>query len=128
MEALPSPKRILIVDDDAEIADFMRQALARFGLYHIDLARDGVEAVDHSRRHRIDLILMDVCLPGFSGYWFCKAFKERPQTRNIPVLFVSGLSGEEDVRRAMELGACGYLKKPFRTDDLVAAVSRALAA
>ncbi len=120
-------KRILIVDDDAEMADFMREVLQN-GPYEVIVAHDGVEAVDHSNRQRVDLILMDLCLPVFSGFWFCRAFKEKPTTCSIPVLVVSGLTAQEDVDRALEMGACGYLKKPFRAAELLQAVVRALAA
>jgi DNA-binding response OmpR family regulator len=116
-------KRILIVEDDSELAVFLRDFLERKN-YEVSLAGNGLEAIEESHRHHIDLILMDVCMPFFSGLWFCKAFKEKPQTRNIPIVFVSGAAGDDNVQKALDLGAADFLKKPFDFGHLLAVIEK----
>ncbi|HTL70820.1 MAG TPA: response regulator [Candidatus Eisenbacteria bacterium] len=115
--------RILIVEDDSELAGFLRDFLQKKN-YEVSLAENGLEAIEASHRHHIDLILMDVCMPFFSGLWFCKAFKDKPQTRNIPIVFVSGAAGEDSVQKAHELGAADFLKKPFDFAHLLAVIEK----
>ena len=116
-------KRILIVEDDSELAAFLRDFLVKKN-YEVSLAGNGLEAIEESHRHHIDLILMDLCMPFFSGLWFCKAFKDKCETRNIPIVFVSGAAGEESVRKARDLGAVDFLKKPFDFNQLLAVVEK----
>ena len=96
--------------------------------YEVIVAHDGLQAIETSQRSKPDLILMDIRLPIFSGFWFCDAFKHRPETRHIPVLFVSSLSSPEDVKKAYQVGAAGYLRKPFQSAELLEAVQKAIAA
>lgn len=116
-----SLKRILIVDDDIETAQMMAEILQNKN-YDIVLAHDGIQAIEKSKKEQINLILLDIRMPFFSGFWFCDAFKQRPQTKDIPVIVVSGLSDSENIQKAHDLGASGYLKKPFLPKDLVGIV------
>lgn len=118
-------KTILIVDDDLEIAQLMEEILRRHP-YEIMLAHDGIQAIEKSKSEKIDLILLDIRMPFFSGFWFCDAFKQRPQTKDIPVVVVSALTEEDYVQRAYHLGASDYLKKPFRPTELLAIVEKNL--
>jgi CheY-like chemotaxis protein len=118
-------KSILVVDDDREIAELMRDILTG-PAYFVSLAADGLEAILESKRHHIDLIVMDVCMPNFSGLWFCKAFAEKAQTRNIPIVVVSGLPDADIAAKATAVGARAFLRKPFRADDLLQAVRTCL--
>ena len=118
-------RKILIVDDDLELTSMMKDIL-RNQDFEVVAANDGLQAINASKRDKMDLILLDVRMPFFSGFWFCDAFKQRPETRNIPVLFVSALGGEDNVQKAYNLGACGFLKKPFLPEELIEAVDGAL--
>lgn len=118
-------KHILIVDDDPELAEMMKDILSARG-YIVTLAENGLAAIEASKLHRIDLILMDVRMPFLSGTWYCNAFKEKMQTRNIPIVMVSGLTVPEEIEKAYKAGACDYLKKPFRSEDLLRTVEKHL--
>lgn len=111
-------KRILIVDDDVEMAELMKEILTRES-YEILMAHDGIHAIEKSKHEKIDLILLDIRMPFFSGFWFCDAFKQRPETKNVPVIMVSAFLNEAQERKAYDAGASAHLKKPFLPQELV---------
>jgi len=117
-------RKILVVDDDKDMS-FMMERLLSSHHYEVVTAFNGLEAIEKTKESRIDLILMDVRLPYFSGFWFCDVFKKKPETKDIPVVFMSALSDEENVRKAMNMGAKAYLKKPFNLDELLRVVESA---
>jgi len=119
------PKKILIIDDDIEMAGIMGEMLKKSG-HEVILAHDGLRAIEKSNQEKIDLILLDIRMPFFSGFWFCDAFKQRPQTKDIPVIVVSALSDQEDMDKAYSVGASAYLKKPFQSKELMEAVQKFL--
>lgn len=118
-------KTILVTEDDKDIAQFIKSALEMEG-YTVICVQDGVKAVEIVQSQPIDLIILDIMMPVFSGYWFCDVFKKNPQTKNIPVIFISALNSEEDIKRGMELGASAYLTKPFKIKKLLDTVSSLL--
>lgn len=118
-------KKILIVDDDIEITQIMSDILIR-DQYEVVLAHDGVQAIEKSKNEKVDLILLDIRMPFFSGFWFCDAFKQRAETKDIPVVIVSGLLDDQNVRKAYDAGASGHLKKPFQAEELSALVKKVL--
>jgi len=115
-------KRILVTDDDKDVAAFVKSALEMEG-HEVICVEDGVTAVEILQKQHIDLIILDIMMPIFSGYWFCDVFKKNPMTKDIPVIFISALSSEEDIKRGMELGASAYLTKPFKIKRLIETVS-----
>ncbi len=119
-------KCILVVDDDVEMTDIIQDILTSHD-YEVVCAHDGLLAIEKSNREKIDLILLDIRMPFFSGFWFCDAFKQRPQTKNIPVVVISALTGEEDIQKAYRLGAVGYVKKPFQSEELLETIAKAIA-
>ena len=120
-------KNILVVDDDAELTMIIEEIL-RSNHYDVVVANDGLKAIEKSHIKKVDLILMDIRLPIFSGFWFCDAFKHKPETRHIPIIVVSSLSSPEDVKKAYQVGAAAFLKKPFQSSELLEAVQKAIAA
>ncbi|MBI3315518.1 MAG: response regulator [Candidatus Omnitrophica bacterium] len=120
------PKKILVVDDDVEMT-MMVQTILEEKDYEVFLAHSGLDAIEKSNQEALDLILLDIRMPTLSGFWFCDAFKKRPHTSNIPVVIVSSLSAEEDIAKAYQLGATAYVKKPFKPEELLRAVEKAVA-
>lgn len=110
-------KTILLTEDDRDIGTLIKSALEGEG-YEVIWAEDGVRAVEIVHQQQVDLILLDIMMPVFSGYWFCDVFKKNPQTKDIPVVFISALNSENDIKRGMELGASAYLTKPFKIKQL----------
>lgn len=118
-------KTILVVDDDVEMAVIMEQILRKAG-YEVLLAHDGLQAIEQSKKSCVDLILLDVRMPFFSGFWFCDAFKQREATKSIPIIMVSGILDDDNIKKAMDLGASACLRKPFKPAELIGLVEEHL--
>jgi len=110
-----SGKEILLVDDDAGIRSLLRQELEAVG-YNIREAKDGMEAISQVKKERPDLIILDVMMPGMSGFDTAAVLKNNPQTADIPVVILSVL---EDKDRGYRIGADRYFTKPYNTDYLL---------
>ena len=116
-------KTVLVVDDDPNFGEFIQEVLT-IHHYHVLVVHDGLEAIEQTNHHHIDLILMDIRMPYFSGFWFCDAFKRKKSTKNIPIVIVSGLLDEESAQKARLAGAVGIVKKPFTSQELLSAVEK----
>lgn len=117
--------RVLVVDDNAENAGLMRQLLMAQGLDV--LVVHNAEAAERAIRTRPpDLILLDVIMPGKSGYQLCRELKEDRETRLIPVVLITGLTDREDKVRGIEAGADDFLNKPIFAEELFARVKSLL--
>ena len=114
--------RILVVEDDPKLADYLHRALGENG-YVVDLARDGIDG----RRLALDgdyaLVVLDIMLPGIDGFGLLKALRER---RRTPVLMLTARDRVEDRVRGLEAGADDYLVKPFAFSELLARVGAQL--
>jgi putative two-component system response regulator len=113
--------RILVVDDNPDVVLLMRELLASRGYDAVALAHAG-DAEAEIRQHPPDLILLDVVMPGKSGYELCREIKENPATRLIPVVLITGLSDREDKLKGIEAGADDFLNKPIFPEELFARV------
>ena len=110
--------KILIVEDDEKIAQLERDYLEIDG-FDTEILHDGNEAVSRLRKQSYDLILLDVMLPGCSGYDVCRQIRDEI---DIPILMVTAKSSGIDVIRGLGLGADDYITKPFDPSQLVARV------
>jgi CheY-like chemotaxis protein len=119
------PARILIVDDEIQNLELMEAMLGASG-YEVFLAREGEEALRLARERKPDLILLDLMMPGLSGFEVCARVKTDPQTGGIPVLFVTALSQIGDKERAMAAGGDDFLTKPFQRTELLTRVEALL--
>ena len=109
--------RILIVDDESAIRLICRVNLDSVGFDTLE-APDGETALALARAEQPDLILLDVMLPGINGWGVARELAAAPETREIPVLFLSARSDRSDEARGYELGGVGYVTKPFDPDEL----------
>ena len=126
MTAPPSAgERILVVDDEADIVALVAYHLARSG-YRVSTASSGTEALDAARRDRPSLIVLDLMLPGISGYEVLKQLRESEQTRDVAVLMLTARREEADRIQGLSLGADDYLTKPFSPQELVLRVGAIL--
>ena len=103
--------RVLVVEDDAEIANLMQLALSR-SLIDATLCHTGEEALTRLAAEDYDLLLLDIALPGISGLEVCRLVKANPQFQDIPVLIVSGQGSPENKQEAERLGAVEFIEKP----------------
>jgi len=110
--AAADTRRILVVDDDPSVRMICRFNLAASGM-DVREAGDGDEALDAVREELPDLVLLDVMMPTRDGWEVARELRRDPRTRDIPIVFLTALVEHVDRRRAHELGAVGYIAKPF---------------
>lgn len=112
---------VLLVDDERSIRTICRVNLEGDGLA-VNEAEDGAEALKEVRRERPSLVLLDVMMPGVDGWNVAEQLAADDATREIPVVFLSARASREDHVRAQELGAVGYVVKPFDPLELAGTV------
>ncbi len=122
--------RILVVDDEPDITALVAYHLAKAG-YRVSTAANGPDALRAAREERPDIVILDLMLPGVSGYEVLQELRRRDETRDVGVILLTARREETDRIRGLSLGADDYLTKPFSPQELalrVAAVLRRLAA
>ncbi len=117
-----SKKKVLIVDDELYIRLLVNDALSRD--YIVLEASDGEKEIDIIRTQKPDLILMDILMPNLDGYTACCEIKKDEATRAIPVVMLTGVGHELNKKLAQEMGADGYITKPFNLQELLDTVKR----
>ncbi len=120
-----APARILVVDDESQNLDLLEAMLTSSG-YEVLLAGGGEEGLRMAREQKPDLILLDLMMPGLSGFEVCARVKTDPQTGGIPVLLVTALSQISDKERALAAGGDDFLTKPFQRAELLTRVEALL--
>ncbi len=118
------PAAAMVVDDDPGINRLLQVRLKSLG-YTVSSAANGEEALD-AARSQPDLILLDLRMPGLSGYEVAQRLKADPLTADIPIVAITALADENDQREAREAGCIGCLTKPFTPASLSATVEDAL--
>jgi excisionase family DNA binding protein len=115
--------RVLVVDDEASIRELLSKTLA-LAEYEVDTAPDGRAAIERLRLGHYDLLIADLKMPGLDGLSLIREAK-RLKT-DLPVIIITGFSTESSAIEAVNLGVAGYLTKPFRVPQVLAAAARAL--
>lgn len=115
--------RILVVDDEASIRDLLSKTLA-LADYDVDTAPDGRSALDQLRLYAYDLLIADLKMPGLDGLSVIR--EARRLKSDLPVIIITGYSTETAAIEAVNLGVTGYLTKPFRVPQVLAAAAKAI--
>jgi len=118
-------KKILIVDDEADLVETVRFPLEMEG-YRVLVSYNGEDAINQARKENPDLILLDLMLPNLDGYKVCRLLKFDNRYKHIPILMLTAKTQEKDKALGMETGANEYITKPFEMDDLLKRVKRYL--
>jgi DNA-binding response OmpR family regulator len=123
--AVAEQARILIADGDALVRRFVGSLLVHGG-YEVHEAVDGESALDRAASLKPRLLVMDLVLPGKDGFEVINSLKSNPATSRLPILVLSVKDREEDVVKALNLGAEDYVIKPFSTRELLARIRKIL--
>jgi len=121
--------RILVVDDNRDNANIIRQYLVSVWGYPVTVAYDGDEALRQFEIERPSIILLDVMMPGRDGWDVCRTIKQHPELgRNVRVIMVTALDDLANKRQALQTGADDFVEKPFDLSRLAATIGRNAAA
>jgi excisionase family DNA binding protein len=115
--------RVLVADDESSIRELLSKTLA-LAEYDVETAPDGRAALDRLRLGRYDLLIADLKMPGLDGLTLIR--EARRFKADLPVIIITGFSTESSAIEAVNLGVSGYLTKPFRVPQVLAAAARAL--
>ncbi len=125
MAAMDRTPHLLVVDDDREIRSLVAQFLTKHG-YRVTGVRDGAEMMRTLDGARVDLIVLDLMLPGEDGLSLCRRLRATPQTAQTPVIMLTAMGEETDRIVGLEMGADDYLAKPFSPRELLARIKAVL--
>lgn len=121
----PAKRRILVVEDEDNIALALEFVMTREGYDHARIA-DGSSALARIRELHPDLVLLDVMLPGASGYEICQGVRLDPGLADVKILMMTARGSAIERRKGLEIGADGFISKPFELNELRAEVRRLL--
>jgi len=119
LDSIESGKRkVLVVDDDAEIVELIVEVLERDGRFELKTASSGYEAGMATERFRPELILLDYMLPDVNGNVVCQTIRKNPEFENIKIIIVSGVVKEDEIAQLLKSGAEDFIRKPFNITEL----------
>jgi len=125
MEQVDTKKKVLIVDDEPNVRRLSRTILSK--KFDICEAEDGKQAVEIANAQQPDVILMDMMMPKMDGLTACHMIKKDPATKSIPVIMVTAIGFELNIKLSQQMGANGYVTKPFSSQELLAKIGQVLA-
>jgi len=116
----PMPLDVLVVDDSAAIRKILQRVLAQteLPLGTILEAGDGLEAIERLKANNIGLVLSDINMPNMDGIELLRKMRQNPQWKSIPVVMITTEGSQQKVMEAVDLGAAGYVRKPFTADQI----------
>jgi CheY-like chemotaxis protein len=121
-------KTILVVDDEKEIRDLIRERLAQEKEFSVLTASGAQEALDISKTKKLDLILLDIAMPEMDGYALCERLKKEKNTKDTPIMFLTGkdLEPKSIIERCEKLGVCGFVSKNSTLKELLAKIEEVI--
>lgn len=120
-----SQRRIFVADDDPIVRKFLEALFTDAG-YSVTLATDGEKALAGIRETKPDLVILDLVMPYRDGFEVCRAVRNTPEVRDVPVIILSMKDRESDALKSFELGADDFIRKPFNPLELLARVRKIL--
>ncbi|ROL56470.1 response regulator [Bacteroidetes/Chlorobi group bacterium MS-B_bin-24] len=119
------PKTILVAEDSETIRRFISMSLKLAG-FEVITAVDGMDALEKFPQYQIDLLVTDLNMPNVDGFALIKTIRENPQYKELPIIILSSLGKEEDIKKGFEAGANSYLIKPFNAKRIQYEISKYL--
>ena len=121
-----SKKKILIIDDDKAALESLEKLLILSG-FEVGIVQDPKEAIPKIKAYSPELILLDLRMPHLGGLEICEILNDDKQTQGIPIIVVSALDKEADIKKAYRLGVVGYVVKPYDFQKLLQEINKAIA-
>ena len=118
--------KVLVVEDDRSIQMVLELVLGRMAKCEVVLASNGKEGIEALRKHKPDMVLLDIMMPEMDGFEVCRLAKADPVTQNVPIIFLTAQPQPAAVAKAMSLGAAGYLVKPFDPMKIIDQINESL--
>lgn len=115
--------KVLVVDDEKCVREALTHGLSMKGIFCIREAANGKEALEELNREKTDVILLDVTMPVMDGFQTYKKLKENPETRHIPVIFMTARP-YSDIVKDMPIGAGEYIEKPYEFEEVYARINK----
>lgn len=119
------PKDLLIVDDEPGVVVALQFLMEKQG-YTVMVAENGEDALELIYKHKPDLVLLDIMLPGIDGLEVCEIIRLNPDYRKVKILFLTAKGREVEIAKGMALGADDYITKPFSNVELISKVKAIL--
>ena len=117
---------LLIIDDEKDLVELLRYNLVEKEGYDVISANDGQSGLEIAQRHKVDLIVLDLMMPGMDGLEVCRRLRSDPRTNRVPLIMLTAKATEADRIVGLEMGADDYITKPFSPRELVARVKAIL--
>lgn len=124
MEGVETKKKVLVVDDEPNVRSLSRRILSQS--FNVIEAEDGRQAIEIASTQNPDIILMDIMMPKMDGITACHKIKNNPLLKSIPVIMVTAIGFELNIKLSLRIGAQGYVTKPFVPTDLIDNIRRVL--
>lgn len=118
-------RTVLVVEDEGDVAEVLSHSLRREG-FRVLTASEAAEGLTLALSERPDIVLLDVMMPGITGWEMLERMREDDATRRIPVVMVTVLEEPRFVEKAAEYGAAGYIQKPFRPEEVLRTIRSVL--
>ena len=115
-------RKILLIDDHDSVLKLL-EAVLEVRNYDVCYASSGAEGLEKAQNEMPDLILLDVMMPGMDGFKVCQALKQSEATKDIPVVFLTARGEDTDREMGQRVGGQGFIKKPFRSVELMDTIS-----
>ena len=109
---------VLVVDDDVKILDLIEK-IFKGTEFDVLKAYDGYNGIQIAKKHKPSIILLDILMPNYDGFMISRAIKRNVDTKNIPIIFLTGIKSKEHIQKAIKVGASDYIVKPFVPGDLL---------
>ena len=126
MEQVNTKKKALIVDDEPNVRRLLHTILSK--TFEVIEAEDGRQAIEMVNSQKPDVVLMDMMMPKMDGLTACHMIKNDPATKSIPVIMVTAIGFELNIKLSQQMGASGYITKPFSSEELLDKIAQVLAA
>ncbi|MEW6094912.1 MAG: response regulator [bacterium] len=118
-------RKIVLIDDNTSFVDVISRFLT-LKKFEVFIAYDGTEGIKTVSKYMPDVILLDIMMPGLTGYEVCKKLKKTAKTKHIPIIFLTVRSRPEDIEKGYKFGGAHYITKPFNYPELMNGITKVL--